>query len=84
MRKHKKLNFKSTFTFDRKAAIRLCKVAFYKAQDKNMAAFAYIQKEKIRLSTPQQKNVTELIEKYKKMGEDKWTSTPGKILLGIY
>lgn len=84
MRKLKKLNFKSTFTFDRKTAIRLCKISYYKAQARNMAAYAYIQKEKIRLSTPQQKKVTELIEKYKKMGEDKWTSTPGKILLGIY
>lgn len=84
MKKHKKLNFKSTFTFDKKMAIRLCKVEYYKAQAKNMAAYAHIQKEKARLSTPQQEIVTSLLEKYKQMGLDQWTSTPGKILLGIY
>lgn len=84
MKRKKKQNFKSNITFDRKTAIRLCKVKYYKAQAKNMAAYAYIEKEKIRLSTPRREVITELLEGYRQLGEDGWASNPALTLLGIY
>jgi len=75
---------KSSFTFDRKQALRFCKMEYYKAQAKNMSAYEFIEKEKIRLSTPRWDNVTDLLNFYRSIGSSDWRSGPAKILLGIY
>lgn len=79
-----KKTLKSNFQFDKKQAMKLSKMEYYEAQAKNIAAYEFIEKEKLRLSTPKWEKVTELLESYKKLGDDKWISTPAKILSGIY
>lgn len=74
---------KSTFTYDEKIAKGFCKVDYYKAHDKNIRMYEYIEKEKLRLSTPKTVLITDIIQKWKDLGEN-YESTAGKILLGIY
>jgi retron-type reverse transcriptase len=82
MRKTKKLQ--SNFSYDRSQAIALCKIDYYKAQAKNMKMYNFMEEEKLRLSTPKWEIITELLEKYKSLGEDGWESSMGKTLLGLY
>lgn len=79
-----KKTLKSNFKFDKKQAMKFSKIQYYRAQAKNMAAYDFIEKEKLRLSTPRWEKVTQILEYYKTLGENNWTSTPAKILAGIY
>lgn len=79
-----KKTLKSNFQFDKKQAIKFSKMQYYQAQAKSMAAYDFIEKEKLRLSTPRWEKVTQILEHYRMLGEENWTSTPAKILVGIY
>lgn len=80
--KFKKL-LRAEITFDKDIAKRLCKFDYYRAQDKNMKMYEYLENEKRRLSTPKTSLISELIIKWKTMG-DTFKSPVGKTLLGIY
>jgi retron-type reverse transcriptase len=82
--KKRKPTLQSTFTFDRKQAIRMCKIEYYKAQARDMKMYEFIQSEKLRLGTPKKETVTQLLDYYKNLGEQNWQSSAGKTLLGIY
>jgi hypothetical protein len=58
-------------------------MSYYNTQDQNMKKYAYIQKEKLRLSTKKWEYVTRIIEEYKEKAKSE-LSTSGKILKGIY
>jgi hypothetical protein len=83
IKKHNK-KLKATFTFNEKQAIRLFKTDYYRAQAKNIKAYEFIEKEKRKLSTPKWEIVTELIDRYRELGGNDWTSSAGRILKGIY
>lgn len=74
---------KANFTFDKKIAMGLCKIDYYKAHDQNMKMYEYLEKEKRRLATPKTSLISELIVKWKSIG-DTCQSPVGKILLRIY
>lgn len=81
--KKKKL-LRSTFTYDKKIAKRMCNIEYYHAQSENMSMYDFIQKEKSRLSTPKWDKITEILDDYKTKGLSHWESPMGKTLLGIY
>jgi hypothetical protein len=79
--KRKKLKSKllSTITYDKKIAKGFCKIDYYKAHDKNVRMYEFIEKAKLRLSTPKTVLITNIIQKWKELGET-YESTSGKIL----
>lgn len=89
MKKSRKLNksarkqLASTIQYSLKIAKGLCKIDYYKAHEKNMKMYEFLEQEKRRLSTPKIEMITNLINSYKEWGET-YESPEGKILLGIY
>jgi len=77
------VKIKSTFKFNKGIAKRLCNTKYYQAQTKDQRMAEYIDKEKLRLSTPPWERITDLIEMYKNLAYSEKSST-GKVLLGIY
>lgn len=84
MKKQKpKMKLKSTATFEKKVAMRFSKTRYYAATSKNRRLYDFIEKEKLRLSTPRSDVVDRIIEKYKDMGKEK-TPKGLKILYNIF
>jgi len=59
-------------------------LSYYKAQGRNIKYYAFIEKEKIRLSQKKWDKVTETLECYKAKGYGNDRSITGKILKKIY
>jgi hypothetical protein len=79
---HKK-QLKATTKFNAKIAQRLVDSSYYRAQGINMKEYAFIEREKRRLSTPKWDVVTDLIKTYKTLATTKYSKTAA-ILEGLY
>lgn len=75
--------YKSTSKFDAKVAQKLVDNKYYIAQSKNIKELEFIEGEKRRLSTPKSERITQLLDKFKLLGE-KEACPAGKVLLGLY
>lgn len=79
----KKTLFKATSVYDEKVAKSFRKTEYYEAQAKNEKMYDFLQKEKIKLSTPRSEVINDFL-KYYKAKATQWESPAGKIMLGIY
>jgi hypothetical protein len=79
-----KNTLKATVAFDKKIAKSYTKTSYFKAQQKNLKDWDFIQQEKRRLSTPRIQMITEIIQKFKEKGDSNWQSPAAKTLKGIY
>lgn len=82
--KKRKNILKATVAYSKKIAKSYTKVSYFKAQQKNMKDWDFIQQEKKRLSTPRIQMITDIINKFKEKGENNWQSPAAKTLKGIY
>ncbi len=76
------LKLRAQVKYDPEVAKRAMDMRYYRAQDINMKKFAFIESEKLRLSTGKWKTITDIIMKYRLEGMNT-ISTTGKILNGI-
>lgn len=74
---------KSTVEFSEKTARRLTDTSYYEAQADYTKNYEFIESEKIRLSTPRSERISELLEFYKNLAMDNFSST-GLVLEGIF
>lgn len=80
----RKQTLKATVAYSKKIAKSYSKVSYFKAQQKNMKDWDFIQQEKRRLSTPKIQLITDIINKFKEKGESNWQSPAAKTLKGIF
>jgi len=73
----------ATTTFTPEVAKKLVDISYYMAQAKNTSQLEFLEREKSKLKTPRLDRITNLLEKYKVLGETE-ACPAGKVLLGIY
>ncbi len=84
MNNKKKIKLQAQIPFERKKARKAMNLDYYKAQGRNIKDYAFIEREKIRLSQKKWDKVTRTLEYYKAKGYGDNLSVTGKILKKIY